>query len=491
MLADPKARRLSTEFFGQWLGFYQFDQFKGVDTSRFPEFTQEVKSSMYDEAVSFFEYVVRNDRPVSDMLHADYDFLNKPLAKYYGIAQEVKSKGAVERVEGAGAFNRGGVLRLGAILTDDLRATAHQSGSPRRLGAAPHSRNRRASAARPTPARIPADDKNFGGLSVRDRLQVHKRNATCATCHLAHRPARFPARSITIPPAAGAKNMPMANRSKTSERRRQDRSPRHQWPARLSRTSSRTQVQRTLAHKLVGYALGRTLQLLRPAAGGRAGGRIGDQAGIRSQLIGDIVASKQFRNRDNQDDTPCSAPAKRPMRQVPRTSQVDSGRTTGESFAASFSARGGRRPGASLDGVAHAVRAGRRRRAGRVQQAAAALRHHLLLERHQAGALVGQGRRRRHGVRSQRAAARGIRAGRRLHQRALQPAGLQPIPARTRAATPTCSRARGSSSDPSDIRVGTSMDQVLAAPDRRPHRWCPAWRSASSPTSCAWKTACR
>ncbi|HEY2017044.1 MAG TPA: DUF1592 domain-containing protein, partial [Bryobacteraceae bacterium] len=56
MLADAKARRLSTEFFGQWLGFYHFDQFKGVDTGRYPEFTAEVKEGMYDEAVSFFEY---------------------------------------------------------------------------------------------------------------------------------------------------------------------------------------------------------------------------------------------------------------------------------------------------------------------------------------------------------------------------------------------------------------------------------------------------
>src|SRR6185436_12205551 len=49
MLADPKARRLATEFFGQWLGFYQFDEHKGVDTGRFPEFTNEVRSAMYDE----------------------------------------------------------------------------------------------------------------------------------------------------------------------------------------------------------------------------------------------------------------------------------------------------------------------------------------------------------------------------------------------------------------------------------------------------------
>ena len=36
MTADPKARRLATEFFGQWLGFYHFDQYRGIDTSRFP-----------------------------------------------------------------------------------------------------------------------------------------------------------------------------------------------------------------------------------------------------------------------------------------------------------------------------------------------------------------------------------------------------------------------------------------------------------------------
>ena len=76
MAADPKARRLATEFFGQWLGFYRFDEYRGVDTSRFPEFTGEVRESMYDEAVSFFEHIVRKDRPVREMLNADYTFLD-------------------------------------------------------------------------------------------------------------------------------------------------------------------------------------------------------------------------------------------------------------------------------------------------------------------------------------------------------------------------------------------------------------------------------
>src|SRR5205823_8597350 len=85
MTADPKARRLATEFFGQWLGLYHFDDYRGVDTGRFPEFREDVKSAMYDEAVSTFEYIVRQGRPVRDVLHADYTFLNKPLATFYGI----------------------------------------------------------------------------------------------------------------------------------------------------------------------------------------------------------------------------------------------------------------------------------------------------------------------------------------------------------------------------------------------------------------------
>src|SRR6188508_1619706 len=114
MTADPKARRLATEFFGQWLGFYHFDQYRGVDTTRFPEFTNEIRSAMYDEAISTFEYLVREGRPVKEILHADYAFLNKPLATFYGIDKDVPSTDALVKVDGAAAFNRGGALRLGS-----------------------------------------------------------------------------------------------------------------------------------------------------------------------------------------------------------------------------------------------------------------------------------------------------------------------------------------------------------------------------------------
>lgn len=85
MLRDPKARRLAEEFFGQWLGFYRFDQYQGIDTGRFPEFTDRLRAAMHEEAISFFEHVVREDRPVDEILFAEYTFLNQQLAEHYGI----------------------------------------------------------------------------------------------------------------------------------------------------------------------------------------------------------------------------------------------------------------------------------------------------------------------------------------------------------------------------------------------------------------------
>src|SRR4029077_9926306 len=115
MLRDPKVRRFATEFFGQWLGVYRFDNYRGVDAMRFPEFTDQLKQSFYDEACGFFEHLVRKDRPVGEILFADYAFLNKSLAKHYGISADV-SAGAPKKVATAADSHRGGLFGLGAVL---------------------------------------------------------------------------------------------------------------------------------------------------------------------------------------------------------------------------------------------------------------------------------------------------------------------------------------------------------------------------------------
>ncbi len=302
MLKDAKARRLATEFFGQWLGFYHFDQHKGVDTSRYPEFTDDVKEAMYDEAISFFEHIIRKDRPVREMLFADYTFLNKDLARYYGVKQEIKDTEQAQLVEGASAFHRGGLLRLGAVLTATsapLRTSPVKRGDwilRRILG----------TAVPPPPAdagSIPADDKLFGGLSVKARLEQHKRNASCANCHLRIDPLGF---ALEHYDSTGrwrdqyADGKPIEDSAALS-----DQTPVNGVDGLLNYLKMQEdQVRKTLAHKLVGYALGRTIlasdqQLIDRMV------KAGDEAAF-SQLVTEIASSKQFRNRPALQAAPTS-----------------------------------------------------------------------------------------------------------------------------------------------------------------------------------------
>ena len=291
MLADPKARRLSTEFFGQWLGFYHFDQFKGVDTTRYPEFTDEVKSSMYDQAVSFFEHIVRTNRPVSDILYADYDYLNAPLAKYYGIKQEVKSKGPVELVEDANKLNRGGVLRLGAVLTTTsapLRTSPVKRGDwvLRRILGTP------TPPPPPDAGTIPQDDKNFGGLSVKQRMEQHKRNATCATCHTRIDPLGFPLEHFDSTGRWREAYSDGKAIDDIGELANKSQIPGVQGLLDYLHTQQ-DKVETTLSHKLLGYALGRTIQGSDQLLVNRMVAA-GDKATI-ADLADVIVTSGQFR----------------------------------------------------------------------------------------------------------------------------------------------------------------------------------------------------
>jgi hypothetical protein len=293
MLADPKARRLSAEFFGQWLGFYRFDQYKGVDTSRFPEFTEDVKAAMYDESVSFCEYIIRNDRPVNELLNADYTFLNRTLAKYYGISKEVKSTSAVEKVDGAGEFQRGGLLRLGTVLTTTsapLRTSPVKRGDwvLRRILGTPTP---------PPPAdagSIPADDKLFGGLSLHDKLEAHKRNATCAGCHTRIDPLGFPLEGYDSTGRWRTKygdGKPIDDTSKTI-----DETNIAGAKGLLDYLHTKDeQIRRTLAIKMIGYSLGRTILPSDYPLIDRMVG-LGSDAHF-SELVSEVVLSRQFRSR--------------------------------------------------------------------------------------------------------------------------------------------------------------------------------------------------
>jgi hypothetical protein len=278
MLRDPKARRLATEFFGQWLGFYQFDRYRGVDPERFPEFTDGLKLAMYEEAVAFFEHIIRQDRGVRDIWFADYAFLNRELAEHYAVEVDVAPDRLPGRVENVQTFHRGGLFGLGAVLTvtsAPLRTSPVKRGDwiLRRVLGTP------VPPPPPDAGSIAADDVHSDGLTVRARLEAHRRQPTCVNCH-----------SRIDPPGFALEHYDAIGRWRDRYRDGQtiddagflSDGTAIAGPEGLRQylRSQEEQVYRTLCAKLLGYALGR--------------GELASDVRLVEQMVEDVEADGRF-----------------------------------------------------------------------------------------------------------------------------------------------------------------------------------------------------
>jgi hypothetical protein len=177
MLKHARARALVENFGGQWLRTRALESHT-PDRTKFPEFTDYTRMSMKRETELFFEHILREDRPVSDFLDAKYTFLNQRLAELYGIHNV---KGHEFRKVDLTGRRRGGVWRHGSVLT--VSSYANRTSPVLRgkwiletlLNAPPP----------PPPPDVPVlDEKDLGkSVSLRDQLEKHRSNPTCASCH--------------------------------------------------------------------------------------------------------------------------------------------------------------------------------------------------------------------------------------------------------------------------------------------------------------------
>jgi len=179
MLKDPRSRALAEQFGGQWLEFREIRTVAQPDKRRFPEFTGGLRAAMHEEAVRLIDSVFRDDASLLTLIDADYTYLNEPLAKHYGIPNVTGPE--FRRVKLADR-TRGGVLGLGAVLTVSsypLRTSPVLRGKwvlDALLGAPPPPPP-------PDVPELPQDDKQSEGLSFRKRLEMHRTNPQCASCH--------------------------------------------------------------------------------------------------------------------------------------------------------------------------------------------------------------------------------------------------------------------------------------------------------------------
>ncbi|MGE0040324.1 MAG: DUF1592 domain-containing protein [Vicinamibacterales bacterium] len=178
MLADPRAGSLSTDFAAQWLRLTGLAEVHPEPTI-FPDFTKNLATSMRREVELLFDSVVREDRPITDLLTADYTFVDEVLAKHYGIPNV--SGPRFRRVQ-LDDPNRFGLLGRGAILTQTSLANRT---SPVARGKYVLEVLFGAPAPLPPPGVPPLKEtvNNEKVLSVRERMEAHRANPACAGCH--------------------------------------------------------------------------------------------------------------------------------------------------------------------------------------------------------------------------------------------------------------------------------------------------------------------
>jgi hypothetical protein len=293
MLRDDKARRLATEFFGQWLGFYQFDRFRGIDPEQLPEFNDVLKAAMYAEAIAFFAHVVRENRPINEILFADYTFVNADLAKHYAIDMPLSD--SLVRLDDANRWHRGGLLSLGAIHTvtsAPLRTSPVKRGDwiLRRILGTP---------VPPPPANagsIAADESPADGKTVRQRLEAHRRDATCANCHARIDPLGFALEHFDL---LGRWRETYRNGEPIEDTLTlDDGTPINGFEGlRQHLRDKQGAIYDTLCTKLLAYALGRGELASDRQLVDQMIGHVRQGEGTFTDLVVDVVTSRQFRHR--------------------------------------------------------------------------------------------------------------------------------------------------------------------------------------------------
>lgn len=177
MLKDPKAAALAKEFAAQWFQFQGFDSYGKIDTQKFPEFTPELRKDFYSEITAFFGHLIRENRPVKEILTADYTFLNERLAKHYGIPNISGENLQLVKVSDQ---SRGGILGMGAMLTK----TSYPHRTSPVLRGNWILRSVLGTPTPPPPNDVPKLDESVAqAKSLRERLERHRADRACSVCH--------------------------------------------------------------------------------------------------------------------------------------------------------------------------------------------------------------------------------------------------------------------------------------------------------------------
>jgi hypothetical protein len=178
MLADPKSETLVTSFAAQWLYLRNLPALR-PDANIFPDFDESLRQAFRQETELFFSSIIREDRPVTELLTANYSFINERLARHYGLPGVYGSQ--FRRVTFPADSPRGGLLGQGAILL----ATAYPNRTSPVIRGKWILQNILGTPPPPPPPNVPPlkETKTEQVMTMRERMVEHRRNPVCASCH--------------------------------------------------------------------------------------------------------------------------------------------------------------------------------------------------------------------------------------------------------------------------------------------------------------------
>ena len=289
LLADPRAIRFMDDFAGQWLQMRNIDS-QDPDGALFAGFDDSLRAAMVQETQRFVQDQVRSDRPIQELLTANYTFLNEQLARHYDVEGVY---GSHFRLHEWNDDRRHGLLGHASLLT--VTSYANRTSVVLRgkwvletlLGSPPP----------PPPPNVPplAESDRTNPTSLRERMEQHRQNPVCASCHRRMDPLGFAMEHFDAVGRWRETDGGAPINAEIELSGRTVNSPRTLREALLAEGDR--EFVRTVAEKMLIYALGRGVlhtdqPLLR---------RIADQleqSGERwSTLVGTLVASEQFRMR--------------------------------------------------------------------------------------------------------------------------------------------------------------------------------------------------
>jgi hypothetical protein len=301
MLHDPRVRGLAKEFAGNWLDIRRFEELNSVDRERFPQFTNDLRQAMFEEPVRYFTDVVTRNRSILDLLYGKDTFVNRPLAKHYGMP-EVRGKGEEwVHIEDATRYGRGGLLPMAAFLTKNapgLRTSPVKRG----YWVVRSLLGERIPPPPPTVPELPKDEAQLGDLTLPQVLARHRADKSCAGCH-----NRFDSVGLAFEgfgPIGELRTKDLGGKSVETLAQYPDGGERKGLDGLRDylRTKRQNDFVDNLCRKLLSYGLSRSLQL-------------SDQKtldAMRSKLIADnyafgslvesVVLSTQFLNKRGKDE---------------------------------------------------------------------------------------------------------------------------------------------------------------------------------------------